>query len=171
MISEQQIQYLNLIFSDADIIDIDFSHWDESVDVYVMADHVPHVVPGKRTLLAVRFRHVRRFDCSFCPHDFTKFTLKTQSQKHLNWYIYRIHLVKNEISKVTLSGSEQFPILKIEFEDFDTENIDHSLFTEVNPDWAESSSGLARPGIKHLHALFKRKNLTALRMVKKLIRE
>jgi hypothetical protein len=155
MITEQTIDYLKLIFSDADVIDIDLSIWDNSIGIYVVADHVQSAIAGKRAILALRFRGVRRFDWSFHHHDFTKFQLKANRQQHLNWNVYRSELVCGEIYRLTVSGSEQCPILKIDFEELDIKEIDSSVFADVNPDWANPGSGFARPGIEKLRSLMK----------------
>jgi len=157
MISEEKIKYLKLAFSDADLVDVDLSWWDSVISLYVLADHVPRTAQGKRTILAVRFRGVRKFDWSFPHHDFKNFPLYSSEGEHLNWNIYRINIIRNEISELTLSGSEQFPILKICFEDLDVEPIEEALFSSINPQWYCQGDGLARPSIERLYLLKKRK--------------
>jgi len=156
MIRDEAVEYLKLVFSDADLIDVDFSLWDSVVSVYVVADHVPYPSQGKRGLLAVRFGGVRRFDWSFRHHTFTKFPVKVDENQHLNWNIYRAQISRADVSALTLSGSEQFPVLRIEFEDVYFESVEHSTFADVNPDWSKPGSGLARPSIERLHELTKR---------------
>jgi len=156
VITEEIIEYLKIVFSDADLIDIDFSTWDSLISVYVVADHVPSAIQGKRAIVAIRFSGVQRFDWSFHHHGFTKFPLKTDPDQHLNWNIYRANISLGTICELTLSGSEQFPVLRIEFDDVYTELVDHSNFAEVNPDWFKAGSGLARPSIEQLRILFKR---------------
>jgi hypothetical protein len=156
MINDETINQLNIVFSDATLVDIDLSLWDSVVSIYVIADHIKTAVPGKRALIAVRFRGVRRFDWTFRHHNFDKFPLNIDQNHHLNWNIYKMKIVRANVSRLTLSGSEQFPVLKINFEDIDTQCIDHALFGDVNPDWNTSGSGLARPGIERLHALIKK---------------
>jgi hypothetical protein len=155
MITKQTIDYLKVIFSDADVIDIDLSKWDISISICVIADHVESAIPGRRATLAIQFRGVRAFNWSFHHHDFTKFPLKFDQQEHLNWNIYRSELVPGEISRLTLGGSEQFPTLQMDFEDVDIKEINPSLFADINPEWANPKSGFARPGIEQLHVLIK----------------
>jgi hypothetical protein len=97
MVSEETVDYLTLVFSDADLIDVDFSQWDSVVSIYVVADHVPSPYLGKRALVAVRFRGVRRFEWTFRHHTFSTFPLKVDQNQHLTWNI-RI-----------LRGRESFP--------------------------------------------------------------
>jgi hypothetical protein len=155
MITDKTIREVTVIFSDADIIDIDLSKWDESIGIYVIADHVKSPNPGRRAVVALDFRGVRRFDLSFSHHDFKQFPLKTSWQKHLNWPVYRSKIIRDQISQITISGSEQFPTLTIYFEEVEIRSVDIKLLDKMNPGWGKPSSGLARPSIETLSALSK----------------
>jgi hypothetical protein len=81
--------------------------------------------------------------------------LRNSLHKHLQWRIDESMLIQNSVSILTLSGSEQFPILKIEFEDVAIEEVDHLLVDKINPRWAEPGAGLARPSIERLNEILK----------------
>ena len=157
MLKQQTIKDLTIIFSDADVIDVDLSTWDKSIGIYVIADHVKSSNPAHRAILALDFRGVRRFDLSFSHHDFKKFPLKISEQEHLNWPVYRSKIIRDEISQITISGSEQFPTLIIRFEDVVISQVDIKLLDKMNPDWRKPDSGLARPSIERLNALMEKK--------------
>ncbi len=157
MLTDKIKKQLALVFSDADLLDVDFSRWDDVISIYVVADHVISRKLGKRVVFALRFRGVRRFDWSFRHHDFKKFPLPRVRGRHLEWNIYRCALARGEISELLLGGSEQFPELKIRFESVNIEEVSHSVFANVNPDWSKPGAGLARPSIEMLHRLFKTK--------------
>lgn len=153
MITDEKLKYLKVIFSDADILDVDFSKWDDAISVYVVADHVQLPGSQKRTRLAIRFLRVRRFDVSFNHHNFNDFPLKFDQEKHLNWYVYKSDFVLDHVCRITLAGAEQFPVLKIDFEDVAIEQVEAVAFDAVNPGWGNYASGLARPSIEELYVL------------------
>jgi hypothetical protein len=141
MFSMVEAEMLKTIFSDADLVDLDCSQWDTAISIYAIADHLPSPKPGKRCLVAVRFLGVQKLEWTFQHHHFTNFPLKEDDP---------------ESHTIVLSGGEQFPILRITFEDVEVDQIPHSIFAAVNPQWANLSLGMGRPGIEALHKLFTR---------------
>lgn len=159
MITKTQQDLLKRAFSDADLIDIDFSRWDEDIELLVITDHVRSKKGYARSLIAFRFHGVREIKWAFHHHDFSKFPLKRNRNQHLNWNIYTSELVsEGKLYRLSLAGSEQFPRLELLFDDVQSEEVPHSFFAEVNPDWSRTDQGLGRPGIEVLHKLWTRRS-------------
>lgn len=161
MINEQIVRDLRVIFSDAELMDIDFSHWDAALRLCVIADHFPGQGGKPRPVLMLSFQGVTKMDISFHHHDFTQYPWDWSTEDHLSWPIYRSEIKQDSVSKLILSGSEQFPILTIEFGNVDIVEIDRSIMAEVNPAWNKARAGLARPGIMDLHRLMSGTNKKA----------
>ena len=120
-----------------------------------MADHLGVLCRKNPHAVAVRFRGVRRFDWTFRHHDFSRFPIEVDQDHHLTWNIDPAEIPQAEVSHLTLSGSDQFPVLRIDFEGVNVDPVDTSTFADVNPDWSRPASGLARPSIERLHTLIK----------------
>src|SRR5208337_5342783 len=77
MVRTEQAELLHKVFSDADLVDVDCSQWDAAISIFVLADHIPSPLVGKRSLIAVRFLGVTKFEWRFNHVTFTRFPLKT----------------------------------------------------------------------------------------------
>jgi hypothetical protein len=158
MLSASDIRTLPIIFSDAHLVDIDCSRWDTAIGVYVIADHLPQPSPTTRSLVAVRFLGVERFEWAFQHHHFSEFPLKDNDPtQHLIWNIYVVEI--NTLADkhvIALSGGKQFPRLTLAFEDVQIDYVPHAVFADVNPQWSNLSLGMGRPGIEDLRKLFRR---------------
>jgi hypothetical protein len=154
MITKETVKNLEVIFSDAYLIDIDFSQWDMNIGICVTADHYPSKDGKRGPILMLRFRRVWKMDFSFHHHDyFTKHPSHWSGEKRFQWPIYKSEIKRDHISRLILSGAEQFPILITEFEDVDIEELDRSVLAKINPAWTETRAGLARPGLIELNQL------------------
>jgi hypothetical protein len=151
--SEREL--LETIFSDADLVDVDFAQWDTGVNLFVLADHVS-ATRHKKPLWVVRLGGVREFNWKFRHHDFSDYPLKHDPQLHLVWNIYHLDLsVEGKLSRICIRGAEQFPTIEIVFEKLVLQEIDHAVFSEINPNWAKLNHGMGRPGIEALSKLWR----------------
>ena len=108
--TQKDLDQLELIFSDADLVDVDCSLWDTAIVLFVLADHVPARVPGQTSLLAVHFKGVRKLEWTFAHHDFTKFPLTSDPHQHLNWNIYSVKISRSkQLYRVRLGGVGTVP--------------------------------------------------------------
>ncbi|RXK53553.1 hypothetical protein ESB00_17840 [Oleiharenicola lentus] len=154
MNAAKKTKLLKVILSDAYLVDVDFAEWDSGVNIYVLSDHI--MQNEKRSLWMLQFVGVRDFTWKFPHHDFRKFKLGIRTNRHLIWNIYRCELSRGrEIRHLEMSGGEQFPSIALGFEDFFIVKLAQTTFSEINPEWANLSRGLARPSIGILNQLWK----------------
>jgi hypothetical protein len=65
MSNPKELEVLERIFSDAHVKDVDFSVWDQSLAICVLADHFREITGGRCPLILVRFREVKEFRVVF----------------------------------------------------------------------------------------------------------
>jgi hypothetical protein len=135
------------IFSDAHLIDVDFSNWDKSLSICVIADHVDVSTPEFLPLFIVEFAMVSKFNLHFNHFEIEL----DEPEQHFQWNIgeYQIGLYEHEIS-VLLFGSHICPKLEIVCKGIMMRRIDHSALDRLFHGWNRPYAGLARPGIEAL---------------------
>lgn len=110
MLTLDVIETLNLIFSDSDLIDIDLSCWDEKISLYLIADHIPPVIKGMRSLMAVRFYGVKKIEWKF-NHLKKEPGCQCSYVGRLNWNIYKFKLLSGKRQTLIMEGSPHMSIL------------------------------------------------------------
>src|SRR5581483_4740785 len=72
------------IFSDANVIDVDFSVWDKSISLIVVADHVDSPAVPVLPVFAVDFIAVHIFNCAFhhIGFEYAKGSRRLQRSRH-----------------------------------------------------------------------------------------
>ena len=135
------------IFSDAHVVDVDFSNWDESVSLCVVADHVKVPTESRLPLFLIEFLRISKFHVNFNHLEVEV----ERPEEHFQWNIdeFRIQIDKCRIS-VSLFGGKTWPKLDITCEGIEIRPIANSLLDELFPGWNKPFSGMARPGIEAL---------------------
>ncbi|MEL6338544.1 MAG: hypothetical protein AAFQ65_01415 [Myxococcota bacterium] len=132
------------VFSDAHILDLDFSLWDENLSVLLVADHFEASGPA---VLVVTFRAVRHFSVVYNHHDIEL------ENGHFQWLIHeaREHPPTHKGRRSTrLSGHHASPVTEIEFDDFEILEVDQSLLDRIAPGWREPGGPFVRRGWLHM---------------------
>jgi hypothetical protein len=143
----QQRQLFEDIFSDAHIIDIDLSAWDQVVKLYVITDHAPRTTPGRLPLFMVEFLRVRQWNMSFNHLEVTFHELGPD--EHLQWRSDSWEIDTNERELlITLSGSGYTPRITIVCADVSIQEIAYAPLDRYFPGWSRPGRGLVRPSIE-----------------------
>lgn len=143
---------LERAFSDADVVDVDFSEWGKRISLWVLADHWADW-HDRKPLLAVRFEQVRNFSFVLPPSG----VLLENHDSHPQWHIYESTVEMNDdVMNVVLEGSRCSPKLAIWCVRVEIDEFPIRLLDELNPGWNKSASGLARPGFVAWAAMGKR---------------
>jgi hypothetical protein len=131
------------IFSDAQVVDVDLSSWDKSIDIYVLADHLPRVEGDRLPLFQVRFIHVRSLVLVSSAFSVSGLA----ADEHVQWTIddSRVEQIDGQM-KLSLWGFEHSPQLEITCEDVVFRSCELRVFDRLFPGWDRPSAGLARPG-------------------------
>lgn len=134
------------IFSDAHVVDVDFSGWDKAIDIYVLADHVPRVGGDLLALFRVSFVRVDSFLFETSP-GLGRAQTHLTADEHVQWRIDDCR-IREEGGQTTMAfaGSESSPRLEIVCGEVEVQPVAHSVFDELFPNWSRPRSGLARPG-------------------------
>lgn len=133
------------IFSDAHVIDLDFSQWDKFVSLCVVADHIDVSTSSRLPLFLVHFQRVSKF---FLTFNHLEVTLK-DADKHFQWNIddFRIKKTKDRFV-ISLFGSANWPHLIVECQDILFRRISNAVLDSLFPGWNAPYKGLVRPGIE-----------------------
>ena len=97
-----------LIFSDAHVVDVDFSQWDKIISICVVADHVEVTPPPRLPIFLVEFLRVNKF---YLTLNHLEVEMEDAS-KHFQWNIdeFKIKENNNKIN-IMLYGSKTWPYL------------------------------------------------------------
>lgn len=151
MLDESQEKLLRQIFSDAHVIDVDFSRWDQSISFCVVADHLPSKIPGRLPVFIVEFIHVYRFGCTFNHIGIPLGYPYGTNDKHVQWRADAI-IITREDNKIAISISEGdiFPIVDIVCDGVEIRELSIHILDTLFPKWSAPFSGLVRHGIEDL---------------------
>lgn len=140
----QSRKLLEQIFSDAHVVDVDLSGWDRAIELYVLADHMPHTEPNRLPLMRIRFVGVSSFQLQI---DESAVGEVVMDDEHVQWRIDDLRLQQGDrTTTIDLWGSESSPKLRITFRDTEIEPVSPTTFDELFPSWTQPGRGLARPG-------------------------
>jgi hypothetical protein len=144
-------QLFELIFSDAHVIDVDFSQWDQHVDLCVVADHTQVRTPPRLPLFLVEFWRVSKFALTLNHLE----VQLDRPEQHFQWNIddFRVDKAGQRLA-ISLFGGKTWPGLQIECADIRIRQLPNSILDNLFPGWNRPHSGLARPSIEATHKLF-----------------
>ena len=153
--TKRKIEILELVFSDAELIDIDFSSWDKHISFIVKSDHYKShytkdgfFVP----IINLKFSGITDVHFEFSHHE--KNSLEDDPDKHYHWIIDQSTIDKNgKHYRLSFFQSGVMPKVSISFKDVKIEEMDHKYFDRVNPQWEKQNAGLARPCINKLYGM------------------
>lgn len=139
---------LRTVFSDAHVIDVDFSEWDKVVSLVVVADHL-RPIRGHLQLICVTFAGVKR--ASF---RFPRIGKRLSKGEHFQWWTTWVESKELAIGRrFVIGGDASMPRVEIVCDGVNCSRIDGKVFQGVNPEWGRPAGGLARPSIQKLFAL------------------
>lgn len=142
------------VFSDAQVVDVDFSRWDKLISICVVADHLPRDADNRLALMVVDFLRVSKFSLAFSHLD----VALEEPDLRFRWHIYDFTLTSGN-NRITLSlfGHKTSPMCDIECAGIDFRRIPLSLLDDIFPGWASpNNDSLARPGIEAIGRLYNR---------------
>ena len=146
--TEADWEYIERVFSDCHVLDIDLSEWDCRITLLVVADHVESDEWGRNPPLLVSFLRVHDMRIAF-NHLEIKLKLD-EPGVHFQWQIDTA-IDKTEKGKRThrllLSGLTATPTLDIEFEHIKVEQLRCADLDRKLPGWTDPSGPFVRPGI------------------------
>lgn len=144
-----ELAELRAVFSDAHVVDVDFSEWDRFISIVVVADHLPPV-RGRLPLVCARFFEVEMMGFCF-PRHFREYPRRGQ---HFQWMISSIEskVVAHGV-RFCFCGDDAMPKIEIVCGGVELSRISRNLYQKVNPGWDRPFGGLARPGIQRLNAV------------------
>lgn len=132
------------VFSDAHVVDVDLSKWDQLIAVWVLADHFDDWT-DRCPLVVVEFRNARNFTIVF-PQECVELD---SPDHHVQWNIDDMTIREGPTTvTVDLFGSRTSPRLTIECESIEFRRVSHSLLDDQFPGWSRPYSPFARPGIE-----------------------
>jgi hypothetical protein len=137
---------LTRVFSDAHVIDIDFSEWEEQLSLVVLADHYENWSDRKPCVI-VTFHDVRNFEytMSHSPgiHDI--------GDGHPHWYIDDLHIeAESSLMRLRLHGSGASPTLAILCKNVNVRSLDSASLDSIRPGWNRPGAGFARVSIENM---------------------
>ena len=132
------------VFSDAHVIDIDFSQWDKRIELWVLADHYENW-RSRKPLVVVSFVEVQEF-------IFSTGEYRPGTDGHLQWRVdsCEVEEQSNQV-RIRLWGSRQFPVAQITCNTIDIKSVPSHILDKCFPGWSKPNAGLARPGLEAWH--------------------
>lgn len=134
------------VFSDAHIIDIDFSEWDKKIALWALADHYEdwtHRCP----VVVVEFHGILELACKMPPREFGL----DAPNEHLQWNIDDFEIDEQSSNiRIRLFGSASSPSLTIECETITFRRASSDTLDQTFPGWNRPYSALARPSIDEI---------------------
>lgn len=133
------------IFSDAQVLDVDFSNWDNCIQLCVVGSDVEYPIPDKLPLFMVEFRRVSSFQCSFRHLDIQL----EDEEHHFQWHIHDFSITNSgQETNVALIGAGASPNLNIICAGYDIRSLPHKLLDKLFPGWRQPYGPLVRPSIE-----------------------
>jgi hypothetical protein len=135
---------LERVFSDAHVIDIDFSSWDKHISILVVSDHY-EARSDRCSVLVIEFRNVRVFACSMPQPEMRL----DEPERHLQWNVDDFEIQElNATIRLRLFGSPSSPILNVECEGIEIRPVSNRMLDETFPGWNRPFAGLVRQSIE-----------------------
>lgn len=140
-------QYIEQIFSDAHVVDVDLSEWDRRVSLLVIADHIEWVDPQRLPVVLVHFLGARAIEIKF-----DHFHLKLPEGQHVQWLVDDLSRETTESGfRLTLfQARSASPSLRLEAAEIDVERVATADLDRAVPGWNRPGAPLVRLGIAAL---------------------
>ena len=135
------------IFADAQVLDLNFSNWDRTVQLCVVGLDVEDPVPEQLRLFAIDFARVNDFHCRFRHLD----TELDAPEHHFQWNIHDFKIEQEDrLLVIELVGSGVSPMLSITCERYEIRPLAHEVLDRLFPKWRKPFGPLVRPGIEEM---------------------
>ncbi len=148
---------IKTIFSDAILIDIDFSNWDKCISLIVLADHLnSSFFKRRKPVFKIIFNKVKSINFDF--NHYKDYMYENDPDKHYTWLIDRSRIGKIESMKeIALSQFGERSTIHIKFSDYEVIEISPKILDEININWKLPFSPLARGSVENIHKIIKKK--------------
>jgi hypothetical protein len=138
-------EFLNDVFRDAHVVDLDFSVWDHLVSMVVVAVEASAFPRRRLPLYIVEFQRVHRMEIGFSHYG-----VQIESG-HFQWNVYGAEIDGAVGSlRIRLSSSNHLPVAHIECEAVDIRPLENELLDKRFPGWNRPGSPFIRPGVEEL---------------------
>jgi hypothetical protein len=139
------------IFSDAHIIDVDFSEWDRLIRLVVESDHAEWI-NNRLPIFSIQFISVRLFACSYNHIQ----VILENPDEYCQWKIhdYRKKMNKHGQIEISLISPGPGADILIKCKEINMQQIEHEVLDSLFGHWNKPYSPLARRSIKELYASF-----------------
>lgn len=138
---------LRSIFLDAHVLDLDFSRWDRSVKILVVATEMPADSEKRLPVFVVDFLAVTELSVKLSHLD------QPLEEGHYQWRAHSFKLSRRgEKTHLVISGSKQFPVLALTCGDIQVRTVDQRALTRSFPGWDRPGGPFVRPGIEDVLA-------------------
>jgi|SRR5579862_2118870 len=134
------------VFSDAHVIDVDFSEWDRRISLWVLADHFRNW-SDRCPVVVVEFEDVQEFRIRMPSNK----VVLDSPRDHVQWRFYDVDLQTTNVGiSITAKGSDSSPVLRVACKTIEIREVDSKLLDKLNPGWNKPSSPFARGGVEKL---------------------
>lgn len=138
------------IFSDAHVVDLDWSVWGQEISWLVLADHFRDWTEGGGglcPLLLLTFSDVSLFefrrDVSVPVGAF---------EGHMQWVVDNVEIHASAPWDIEFWGRGQFPRVRMNFREWSREELSHAVVEKIAPGWRRPGAPLIRRGWKAMLA-------------------
>lgn len=143
---ESSVSVLRRLFSDAHVIDVDFSTWDRSFVLCIVGGHAGESAE-RLPVLAIHFLAPSSVEIRFRHHGVH---LKDEAA-HFQWNIEDIRLEPAANTwTVELVGAGASPFVRLQCRDVEIRQLPSDQLDRLFPGWNAPYRPLARPGIEAL---------------------
>jgi len=135
------------IFSDAHIIDVDFSEWDRLIRLVVESDHAEWI-NNRLPIFSIQFMNVSLFVCSY---NYSQVILENPDE-YCQWEIhdYQKKMSDNGQIEISLISPGPGADILIKCKEINIQQIEHEVLDSLFGHWNKPYSPLARRSIKSL---------------------
>jgi hypothetical protein len=140
---------LRIIFSDAQVVDVDFSQWDYGLSIWMLADHLLESGDRHIPLVVVTFEAVTQFSVSL-----QHYADRPPPPKHFQWRVHNCEfgtIVDGVPVDFQFWGTRGMPTVTIRCGRVSVRRESHRVLDAVFPKWSQPWSSLARPGLNALY--------------------
>lgn len=145
----KNLSTLERVLADAHLVDLDLSTWDQSIGLYVLADHFrdwSDRSTGRCPLLELRFERVSELHIAFNHLSVDPL----DGGAHFQWRIDEAEFSKEDAGRrtVTMSSSQHSaPLLRLAFEAVTISELPIRQIDRAYPGWSRPGAGLVRGGV------------------------
>lgn len=143
-------ELLERIFSDAHILDVDFSEWDNWIGMIVIPDHFEVMGQENRLpVLLVRFYEVKSISLDLNHYQAMKRVHVNEPGVHFQWHIddFEVHDENSRTMSYRFWAGSSDPQLKVSCSEITYERLNSIDLDKMFPGWAKPGAAFIRPGI------------------------